>query len=306
MRGNRDAKFMVAILVPRILKQSCQESNDKPRTKKSTMKVVLFCGGMGTRMREYSESIPKPMVPIGYRPIIWHVMKYYAHYGHKDFILCLGYKADVIKNYFRNYDECVSNDFILSGGGKNLELLSSDIQDWRITFVDTGLMSNIGMRLRAVKKYVQDEEIFLANYTDGLSDVSLHELEQIFLRSNKVACFVSVKPRASFHMISVDRNGVVKGIEHITKSGVRINGGFFLFRREVFTYIKDGEELVEGPFRRLITAGQLISHAHNGFWACMDTFRERQELEDLYSRGNPPWAVWNGHFAEKSITLSTT
>ena len=167
------------------------------------MKVVLFCGGMGMRMREYSESIPKPMVPIGYRPIIWHVMKYYAHYGHKDFILCLGYKADVIKNYFRNYDECVSNDFVLSGGGKNLELLNSDIDDWRITFVDTGLNSNIGMRLKAVEKHVQDQEVFLANYTDGLSDVNLDAVVDKFLQSKSLACFVSVKPKASFHMITV-------------------------------------------------------------------------------------------------------
>ena len=258
------------------------------------MKVVLFCGGFGMRMREYSEAVPKPMVPIGYRPILWHVMKFYAHYGHKDFILCLGYKADVIKQYFRNYDECVSNDFVLSGGGKDVELLSSDIHDWRITFVDTGLTSNIGMRLKNVEKHVQDEEVFLANYTDGLSDVNLDEIEQTFLQTKKVACFVSVKPRASFHMISVGPDGVVKGIEHIANSGARINGGFFIFRREVFTYIEYGEELVEQPFHRLITEGQLLSHAHNGFWACMDTFKERQELEDLYSRGNAPWTVWNG------------
>jgi len=259
------------------------------------MKVVLFCGGMGMRMREYSESVPKPMVPIGYRPILWHVMKYYAHYGQKDFILCLGYKADVIKNYFRNYDECASNDFILSGGGKNLELLNSDIHDWRITFVDTGLTSNIGMRLKAVRKHVENEEVFLANYTDGLSDVDLNKLTETFLRSGRLASFVSVKPRASFHMISVDGDGVVKGIEHIGKSGVRINGGFFIFRREIFEYIKDGEELVEQPFHRLISKGQLLSHPHNGFWACMDTFKELQELDDLYSRGNAPWMVWNGH-----------
>jgi glucose-1-phosphate cytidylyltransferase len=258
------------------------------------MKVVLFCGGFGMRMREYSESVPKPMVPIGYRPILWHVMKYYAHYGHKDFILCLGYKADVIKNYFRNYDECVSNDFVLSGGGKRVELLSSDIHDWRITFVDTGLNSNIGQRLKAVEKHLQDEEVFLANYTDGLSDVNLNELADTFRRSNRVACFVSVKPRASFHIITVDGDGVVKSIEQITKTGARINGGFFLFRREVFQYIKEGEELVEQPFRRLISEGQLLSHAHSGFWACMDTFKERQELEDLYSRGSAPWTVWNG------------
>src|SRR6516165_12637995 len=193
---------------------------NKPDT---SMKVVLFCGGLGMRMREYSESIPKPMVPIGYRPIICHVMKYYAHYGHKDFILCLGYKADVIKNYFRNYDECASNDFILSGGGKNLELLNSDIHDWRITFVDTGLTSNIGMRLKAVRKHVENEEVFLANYTDGLSDVDLNKLTETFLRSGRLASFVSVKPRASFHMISVDGDCAVKAIEHIAKSGARIN-----------------------------------------------------------------------------------
>jgi glucose-1-phosphate cytidylyltransferase len=259
------------------------------------MKVVLFCGGLGTRMREYSETIPKPMVPIGYRPIIWHVMKYYAHYGHKDFILCLGYKADMIKNYFRNYDECVSNDFVLSGGGKKLELLNSDIDDWRITFVDTGLSANIGQRLKAVEKHLQDEDVFLANYSDGLSDVDLAEVMEVFLQSNRVACFVSVKPVASFHMITVDESGLVKSIEHIAKSGARINGGFFVFRREIFQYMKDGEELVEEPFRRLILKGQLLTYAHNKFWACMDTFKELQILEDLYGQGKAPWTVWNGH-----------
>ena len=268
------------------------------------MKVVLFCGGMGMRMREYSETLPKPMVPIGYRPILWHVMKYYAHYGHKDFILCLGYKADVIKNYFRNYDECVSNDFVLSRGGKNVELLSSDIDDWNITFVDTGLTANIGQRLKAVEKHLQNEEVFLANYSDGLCDVNLEELTEIFLRSKSLACFVSVKPRASFHMISVDGEGIVKSIEHISNSGARINGGFFIFRREIFRYIKEGEELVEQPFRRLISEGQLLSYAHNGFWACMDTFKELQELEDLYSRGDAPWAVWNGHSALRTAAKS--
>jgi glucose-1-phosphate cytidylyltransferase len=261
------------------------------------MKVVLFCGGLGTRMREYSETIPKPMVPIGYRPIIWHVMKYYAHYGHNDFILCLGYKADVIKNYFRSYDECLSNDFVLSGGGKKLELLNSDIDDWRITFVDTGLKSNIGERLKAVQKYLQDEEMFLANYSDGLCDVNLNEMVERFSESKKLGCFVSVKPRSSYHMIAADRDGVVKSIEHVGNSGARINGGFFVFRREVLRYIKPGEELVEQPFRRLISEGQLLTHAHNGFWACMDTFKEMQELEDLHSNGNAPWEVWNAELS---------
>ena len=151
------------------------------------------------RMREYSEAVPKPMVPIGYRPILWHVMKYYAHYGHKDFVLCLGYKADVIKHYFLNYDECLSNDFVLSHSGKRLELMSSDIDEWRITFADTGLTSNIGQRLKAVQKYLGDEEMFLANYSDCLSDVNLSEVVESFAPSGNLACFVSVKPRASFH-----------------------------------------------------------------------------------------------------------
>jgi glucose-1-phosphate cytidylyltransferase len=257
------------------------------------MKVVLFCGGLGMRMREYSEALPKPMVPIGYRPILWHVMKYYAHYGHKDFVLCLGYKADVIKKYFLEYDECMSNDFVLSGGGRNLQLLSSDIHDWNITFVDTGLISNIGQRLKAVQKQVEGEEMFLANYTDGLSDVPMPAVIESFKKTDKTACFVSVKPRASFHLIEMESHGGVKSIEHIGKSGARMNGGFMVLRQEVFSYMKDGEELVEEPFRRLIKEGKLMAYAHDGFWACMDTYKEKQDLDDMFGRGNAPWAVWN-------------
>jgi len=257
------------------------------------VKVVLFCGGFGMRMREFSEAIPKPMVPIGYRPILWHVMKYYAHYGHKDFILCLGYKADVIKNYFLEYDECLSNDFVFSQGGKNLQLLSRDIDDWNITFVDTGLTTNIGGRLKAVQKHLKDEEVFLANYTDGLSDVHLPTVISSLEKSKNVACFVSVKPRASFHLIHTGPSGVVASIDHITKSGARINGGFMVLRQEIFKYLHEGEDLVEEPFRRLIADGKLMAHAHEGFWACMDTFKERQELEDTYGRGSAPWVVWN-------------
>jgi glucose-1-phosphate cytidylyltransferase len=259
------------------------------------MKVVLFCGGFGMRMREYSEAVPKPMVPIGYRPILWHVMKYYAHYGHKDFILCLGYKADVIKNYFLHYDECVTNDFVLSGGGKNVQLLSKDIEDWRITFVDTGLTSNIGQRLKAVERHLEGEETFLANYTDGLSDVPLPSMIASLQDSNAAACFVSVKPKASFHLIDASPDGVVRGIEHIRRGGARLNGGFFAFHRDVFKYMQPGEELVEEPFHRLIAERRLITYPHDGFWACMDTFKEKQELEDIFAQGKAPWAVWNGN-----------
>jgi glucose-1-phosphate cytidylyltransferase len=256
------------------------------------MKVVLFCGGFGMRLREYSEAVPKPMVPIGYRPILWHVMKYYAHYGHKDFILCLGYKADVIKKYFLEYNECVTNDFVFSRGGKNVKLLASDIHDWNITFVDTGLVSNVGQRLKAVQKHLKGEEMFLANYSDGLSDLPLSSMIESFKRTKYVACFAGVKPRASFHVISADPSGAVKSISHVAKSGARINGGFMVLRQEIFNYMRDGDELVEEPFRRLIAEGKLMTYAHDGYWACMDTFKEKQDLDDAFGQGNAPWAVW--------------
>jgi glucose-1-phosphate cytidylyltransferase len=256
------------------------------------MKVVLFCGGLGMRLREYSESIPKPMVNIGYRPILWHVMKYYAYYGHKDFILCLGYRADVIKNYFLNYDECLSNNFVLSKGCKELQLLNSDIHDWTITFVDTGLTSNIGQRLKAVEKYLEGEDVFLANYTDGLIDLHLPDAIEHFLSHKKIASFVSVKPTHSFHVVSLKNDVEVTAIQHIRRSGIWINGGYFIFRNEIFKYMKDGEELVNEPFQRLIEKQELITYKYDGFWVSMDTFKDKQMLDDLYARGESPWEVW--------------
>jgi len=256
------------------------------------MKVVLFCGGLGTRLRDYSEKIPKPMVNIGYRPILWHLMKYYAHYGHKDFILCLGYKADYIKEYFLNYNECLSNDFVLSAGGKQVQMIGSDIHDWRITFVDTGLYSNIGQRLKAVEKYLEGEEMFLANYSDGLSNLPLDDFINHFMRHDKIASFLSVKPTQTFHVVSSQEDGLVKSIEHVNNADLRINGGFFALKTEIFRYMNPGEELVLEPFQRLIEKEQLVAYNYDGFWTCMDTFRDKQNLDDLYSQGNPPWEVW--------------
>jgi glucose-1-phosphate cytidylyltransferase len=255
------------------------------------MKVVLFCGGLGTRLREYSDTIPKPLVSIGYRPILWHVMKYYAHYGHTDFILCLGYKADLIKQYFLHYDECVSNNFVLSNGGKELRLLNRDIEGWNITFVDTGIMSNIGERLKAVEEHLQGEDMFLANYTDGLTDLPLDEHLRYFVDSRKIATFVSARPTQSFHVVSTV-DDLVTDVRHINRSGLRINGGYFIFRNDIFRYIREGEELVEEPFQRLIAERQLVAYRHEGFWASMDTFKERQQLEELYQRSHAPWEIW--------------
>jgi glucose-1-phosphate cytidylyltransferase len=258
------------------------------------MKVVLFCGGFGMRLREHSENVPKPLVTIGYRPILWHVMKYYAHYGHKDFILCLGHQAEAVKSYFLNYDECVSNDFVLSAGGKKLELFNSDTQDWRITFADTGINSNIGQRLKAVEKYLDGEDEFLANYSDGLTDLALPEQLDHFHKQDKIASFLCVRPTLSYHMVSLqdDNGGLVSGIHPINNGTVRINGGFFIFKKDIFRYIGEKEELVNGPFHKLIKEGQLIGYPYDGFWACMDTFKDKQELDSLWGRGTAPWEVW--------------
>jgi glucose-1-phosphate cytidylyltransferase len=256
------------------------------------MKVVLFCGGLGTRIRDYSENVPKPLVPIGSRPILLNLMRYYAHYGHKDFVLCLGYRADAIKQYFLEYNEALSNDFVLTKGGREVELLQRDIDDWTITFVDTGLHSNIGERLLAVQKHLAGEEVFLANYSDGLSDLHLPGYVDTFLRSDCVAQLLSVPAPHAFHIVESDSNALVRGLVHVGESSVRINGGFFVFRREIFDYIRPGEELVLEPFRRLIEKSKLRAHPYDGFWASMDTFKDKQRFEDLLARGQAPWQVW--------------
>lgn len=256
------------------------------------MKVVLFCGGFGMRIREYSENIPKPMVPIGYRPILWHLMKYYAHFGHKEFILCLGHGADVVKNYFLNYSECVSNDFVLSEGGKKLDLVSTDIKDWRITFADTGTSSNIAQRLVGAKKYLGEDEVFLANYSDGLSNLPMDTLLDNFLKKDKVASCVTVPLPSSYHTISSDSDGLATETKAINASSLRVNAGYFILRRKIFDYIRPGEELVNEPFQRLIKEQQLLAYTYDGFWACMDTFKDKQTLDDIYAKGNAPWMIW--------------
>jgi glucose-1-phosphate cytidylyltransferase len=256
------------------------------------MKVVLFCGGLGMRIREAGESIPKPMVHVGDRPILWHVMKYYAHFGHKEFILCLGHRAEAIKNYFVNYAEFLSNDFVLSNGGRQLKVFNSDIHDWTITFVDTGAKSNIGQRLQAAEKHLGDDEVFLANYSDNLTDFHLPRLIERFHQQKKTAAFLCVRPTLSCHHVSIGNDGLVREIKTMGQTDIRINGGYFVFKRSIFEYINDGEELVREPFHRLIETQNLLGYLYDGFWKSMDTFKEKQELDDLASEGNAPWQVW--------------
>jgi glucose-1-phosphate cytidylyltransferase len=257
------------------------------------MKVVLFCGGRGLRLREHSEAIPKPMVRIGYRPILWHVMRYYAHFGHRDFILCLGYRADAIKDYFLHYDEAVSNDFVLSEGGRRVELLGSDIADWRITFADTGLDTTIGERLRRVRHLLEGEEIFLANYGDTLTDAPLDELVETFRESDAVASFLSVRPSSyPFTVVTTGDDSRVRTLQRPADADLWINGGYFILRDAIFDSMEPGDELVEEPFSRLIAAGQLHTTRYEGFWGPLDTLRDLEHLESQASKGHAPWAVW--------------
>jgi glucose-1-phosphate cytidylyltransferase len=254
------------------------------------MRVVLFCGGQGTRLRDFSREIPKPLVPLGSVPILVHVMKYYAHHGHRDFVLCLGYKADSIKKHFMDCPERLPG--VTMEHGSECITLAGDGDTWRVTFVDTGLSSNIGQRLKAVEPFVKNERVFLANYADGLSNFPLPHLIEEFELRNAVGIFLSVRPNTSFHFVRRDSDGRVVSVDDVVKADAWINGGYFVLSNEIFNYIRPGEELVEEPFERLIGEGRLFTVEYHGFWRCIDTFKDLQALENLLSSGTAPWMVW--------------
>ena len=262
------------------------------------MKVVLFCGGLGTRLREHSGTIPKPLVNVGSRPILWHLMRYYAHFGHKDFVLCLGYGGDEIRKYFLNYSEALTNDFTLSEGGKRVELHSNDLDDWRITFVDTGLHSNIGQRLLRARRYLEGEEMFLANYADGVSDMPMDQYIADFKKRDAIASMVAVRSAQSFHAVQAGSDGVVTRMGAMPDEQVWINAGYFVLRHEIFDYVEEGDELVEKPFNRLIEKRKLVTYKWDGFWQCMDTLKDKITLDRREAKGDCPWMVWGKHPAK--------
>jgi len=253
------------------------------------VKVVIFCGGLGVRMGEATQRIPKPMISVGGRPILWHIMNWYASWGFDDFILCLGYKAETIKEYFLNYNEALSNDFVLSNGGRDVELLGADISNWRVTFVDTGARSTIGERLLAIAPHLGDDPYFLATYGDGLTDAPLPDMIERLRTTGKTALFLSVRPMQSLHVIESDEDGRVTCVEDMQSANVWINGGFFVFRREILDYVKPGEELVVEGFRRLIELGELLAYQYDGFWEPMDTIKDKQRLDAFAESGRAPW-----------------
>ncbi|GAA3699973.1 sugar phosphate nucleotidyltransferase [Gordonia hankookensis] len=261
------------------------------------MKVVLFCGGYGMRMRDsVGSGMPKPMQMVGPRPLIWHVMHYYAHFGHTEFILCLGYGASHIKDYFLTYQEAASNDFVMHGG--QVELMHSDISNWRITFVDTGLESAIGERLHRVRPFLDGDKHFLANYADVLTDAPLDEIVERFHQSGAAASMVIVPPETSFHCVRVDEEGAVSGITPLSEMAeVWINGGYFVLSDDIFDCIPRGGDLVADGCAALAAEGRLFGYRYHGFWKPADTFKERAELDERYHLGDRPWMLWES--AEK-------
>jgi glucose-1-phosphate cytidylyltransferase len=257
------------------------------------VKVVIFCGGLGVRMGDETQRIPKPMARIGNRPILWHIMRYYADWGHKEFVLCLGYKGDSIKEYFLTHNELLTSDFVLEGRGPDarVELLNSDPVDWRVTFVDTGLNLTIGERLKAIDPHLGDDDVFLATYGDGLTDAPLPDVIDAFYERDKIAMFLSVKPQFNAHLVAAQPDGTVTRVEHLSASDVRINGGFFVFKREIMDWIQPGDELVEETFERLIANGEVIAYSYDGFFRPMDTIKDRQNLEAMHESGRAPWIV---------------
>lgn len=255
------------------------------------MKVVLFCGGYGSRMRTgIPGDVPKPMQLVGPRPLIWHVMRYYAHFGHTDFILCLGYGAHHIKDFFLNYQETTSNDFVLRGG--RVELLSTDISDWSVSFVQTGIASPIGERLRRVRDHLDGDEMFLANYADVLTDAPLDRIIERFARTDAGASMMVVPPPGTFHCVDVADDGMVGGISPVTDMPLWVNGGYFVLRQEIFDHIPANGDLVTDGCAELAKRGRLLAYRHRGYWRPTDTVKERLALDEAFSRGERPWALW--------------
>jgi glucose-1-phosphate cytidylyltransferase len=225
-------------------------------------------------------------------------MKWYASWGHSEFVLCLGHRAEVIKEYFLEYNEALGNDFVLAG--KTVELLGSDMDDWRITFVDTGTQASIGDRLRATRRYIGDDEMFLCTYGDGLTDAPLDTMIERFARADKTGMFMSVRPRLSYHVVDADEDGRIRAIDPMDIADVRINGGFFVFRRRLFDMLLPGEDIMDEA-ARLAREGEILVYPYDGFWAAMDTMKDKQDLDLLVERGNGN-IPWLKHLREQALT----
>jgi glucose-1-phosphate cytidylyltransferase len=239
-------------------------------------------------MGETALRTPKPMITVGSQPILWHIMKWYSSWGHNEFILCLGHRAEAVKSYFLAYNEALGNDFILSG--REVELLGSDMDDWHITFLDTGLQATIGDRLLATRPYIGEDEVFLCTYGDGLTDAPLQQMIDQFLVTDKTGMIMSVRPRLSYHVVNADDDGSLRSIDPIDTADVRINGGFFILRNRIFDELGPGVDIMDAA-SALAGRGEMLVFRYDGFWAPMDTMKDKQDLDAMVERGNGtiPW-----------------
>lgn len=255
------------------------------------MKVVILCGGMGTRLREETEYKPKPMVEIGGLPILWHIMKLYATYGYKDFILCLGYKQNYIREYFLNY-QFMNNDFTINlHSREKIACHNSHDEDWNITLIDTGLCTKKGTRVKMIEPYIKDER-FMLTYGDGVGNVDIKALVNHHISQKKIVTFTGVNPISRFATVDTDGTGeIVDWSEKKALEG-HINAGFFVLERKIFDYLTDDCELEEDPLKRLARETQVSMYKHKGFWQCMDTYRDNQLLQGMWERGDAPWKIW--------------
>ncbi len=257
------------------------------------MKVVILCGGMGTRLREETELRPKPMVEIGGMPILWHIMKVYAAYGFNDFILCLGYKGEVIKEYFYNY-EMLANDFTIELGTRDIKIYPRHQEKgWKVTLADTGLNSMTGARVKRIEKYVEGDS-FLLTYGDGVAGIDIDQLLSFHKKHGKIGTVTRVSPPSRYGELKVCRDHVVAFNEKPEDNGCAISGGYFVFNRKFFDYLEDNDNCVmeRDPLQKLAADGQLKVYSHYGFWQCMDTWRDYNFLKDLWDKGEAPWKIW--------------
>jgi len=258
------------------------------------MKVVILCGGYGTRIRDVADNIPKPMIPIGRFPILWHIMKYYASFGHRDFVLCLGYKSSIIKDFFLNY-EAHTKDFTIELGRKDTLTFHNDHEesDWRVTLADTGLEAMTGARIKRIQKYVGDDD-FMLTYGDGVGDIDLNRLQAFHREHGRTLTLTGVRPPGRFGELVHAEGVITECNEKPQATGGRISGGFFVATPKVFDYLNDDEDLVfeQQPMRNLVSDQQLMVFEHDGFWQPMDTSREYQLLNSLYEKGEAHWVRW--------------
>ncbi len=257
------------------------------------MKLVILAGGLGTRLSEITQQIPKPMVLIGGKPFIWHIMKYYSHFGINEFIVCVGYKGYMLKDYFIHYSR-YTNDITVNTKSGEVNIINNDLENWKIHLINTGEKTQTGGRILRVKEHLGTDD-FCMTYGDGLSDINLSKLFSFHKKHNKKATVTSVAPLGRFGALSNVKDDLVTSFsEKPQGDGVRINGGFFVLTKDIFDHIIDDDTTWEQePLRNLAKEKQLVAYRHDGFWHCMDTLKDRNTLEELWSSGNAPWNVWN-------------